>query len=58
MSTEYENLTKEYDKSKNVVEREGIPNFYVKCLADLEDYLQQVCLFFIKIIKKESNCSM
>ncbi|XP_057294670.1 eukaryotic translation initiation factor 3 subunit C-like [Hydractinia symbiolongicarpus] len=41
IQTEYENLTKEYDKSKNVVEREGIPNFYVKCLADLEDYLQQ-----------------
>jgi len=41
IQTEYENLTKEYDKAKTVVEKEGIPNFYIKCLADLEDYIQQ-----------------
>lgn len=40
IQTEYENLSKEYDKAKNVVEKEGIPNFYIKCLADLEDYIQ------------------
>lgn len=39
--TEYENLTRDYDKSKSVIEKEGIPNFYVKCLADLEDYIQK-----------------
>jgi len=40
IQTEYENLTKEYEKAKAVVEKEGIPNFYIKCLADLEDYIQ------------------
>lgn len=40
IQTEYENLIKEYEKAKQVVEKEGIPNFYVKCLCDLEDYIQ------------------
>lgn len=39
--TEYENLTRDYEKSKNVIQKEGVPNFYVKCLADLEDYIQK-----------------
>jgi len=39
--TEYENLTKEYEKSKNVIAKEGIPNFFIKCLADLEEYIQK-----------------
>merc|ERR1711885_28075 len=38
--TEYENLTKGYEKAKTVVEKEGIPNFYIKILSDLEDYIQ------------------
>lgn len=41
VQTEYENLTRDYEKSKNVIAKEGIPNFFIKCLADLEDYLQQ-----------------
>ena len=39
--TEYENLTKEFEKAKAVVSKEGIPNFFIKCLGDLEDYIQQ-----------------
>jgi len=38
--TEYENLTKGYEKAKTVVEKEGIPNFFIKILSDLEDYIQ------------------
>jgi len=38
--TEYENLTKGYEKAKAVVDKEGIPKFYIKILADLEDYVQ------------------
>lgn len=38
--TEYENLTKGYEKAKSVVEKEGIPNFFIKILSDLEDYIQ------------------
>ena len=46
---EYENLTRDYDKSKSVIEKEGIPNFYVKCLADLEDYIQKVTVQFLAV---------
>lgn len=38
--TEYENLTKGFDKAKAVVDKEGVPKFYIKILADLEDYVQ------------------
>jgi len=41
VQTEYENLTRDYDKSKAVIAKEGIPNFYIKILGDLEDYIQQ-----------------
>jgi len=41
IQTEYENLTKDYEKSKVVIDKEGIPNFYIKCLGDLEDYIQK-----------------
>lgn len=30
--TEFENLTKEYEKSKRVVEKEGVPIFYIATL--------------------------
>jgi len=41
IQTEYENLTRDYEKSKTVIAKEGIPNFFIKILGDLEDYLQQ-----------------
>ena len=41
IQTEYENLTKEFEKAKAVVSKEGVPNFFIKCLGDLEDYIQQ-----------------
>jgi len=40
IETEYQNLTKDYDKAKVVVAKEGIPNFFIKVLCDLEDYIQ------------------
>ena len=58
MFLEYENLTRDYEKSKTVIAKEGIPNFFIKILADLEDYLQQVSqnLFSKKIhIKRKPD---
>lgn len=52
---EYENLTRDYDKSKSVIEKEGIPNFYVKCLADLEDYIQKVIVQFLALGSTRRN---
>merc|ERR1712168_1644517 len=40
IETEYQNLTKEYEKAKVVVSKEGIPNFFIKILCDLEEYIQ------------------
>lgn len=39
---EFEQLCRAFLKSKNIVDKEGVPPFYVRLLADLEDYLNQV----------------
>jgi translation initiation factor 3 subunit C len=38
----FENMRKVYDKSKSVVETSGIPAFYVRALADLEDFVKEL----------------
>ncbi|XP_005755739.1 eukaryotic translation initiation factor 3 subunit C-like, partial [Pundamilia nyererei] len=38
---EFEQLCRAFLKSKNIVDKEGIPPFYIRLLADLEDYLNQ-----------------
>ena len=40
---EWENMCKAYVKAKAVIEKEGIPGFYIKSLAELEDFVQNVC---------------
>lgn len=40
---EFEQLCRAFLKSKNIVDKEGVPSFYIRLLADLEDYLNQVC---------------
>ena len=42
LSLEWENLCKGYTKAKAVVEKEGIPGFYIKSLAELDDFVQSV----------------
>ena len=42
-------MCKAYVKAKTVVEKEGIPGFYIKALADLEDFIQNV-RFFKKLL--------
>ncbi|XP_035770216.1 eukaryotic translation initiation factor 3 subunit C-like [Neolamprologus brichardi] len=39
---EFEQLCRAFLKSKNIVDKEGIPPFYIRLLADLEDYLNQI----------------
>ena len=39
---EFEQLCRAFHKSKNIVDKEGVPSFYIRLLADLEDYLNQV----------------
>jgi len=40
--TDFEALGKAYDKAKKVVEKEGvIPRFYVRCLVELEDFVNE-----------------
>ncbi|XP_077481836.1 eukaryotic translation initiation factor 3 subunit C [Stigmatopora argus] len=39
---EFEQLCRAFLKSKNIVDREGVPPFYIRLLADLEDYLNQL----------------
>lgn len=39
---EFEQLCRAFLKSKNIVDKEGIPPFYIRLLADLEDYLNQL----------------
>lgn len=39
---EFELLGKAYGKAKSIVDKEGVPHFYIRILADLEDYLNEV----------------
>uniref|UniRef100_A0A3B3ZP48 Eukaryotic translation initiation factor 3 subunit C n=1 Tax=Periophthalmus magnuspinnatus TaxID=409849 RepID=A0A3B3ZP48_9GOBI len=39
---EFEQLCRAFTKSKNIVDKEGVPSFYIRLLADLEDYLNQL----------------
>ena len=42
LSIEFENLGKAYSKAKNVVDKEGVPPFFVRCLTELEDFVKEV----------------
>ncbi|XP_041094754.1 eukaryotic translation initiation factor 3 subunit C isoform X3 [Polyodon spathula] len=39
---EFEQLCKAFLKSKSIVDKEGVPTFYTRLLADLEDYLNEL----------------
>uniref|UniRef100_A0ACB8EV88 Eukaryotic translation initiation factor 3 subunit C n=1 Tax=Sphaerodactylus townsendi TaxID=933632 RepID=A0ACB8EV88_9SAUR len=39
---EFELLGKAYGKAKSIVDKEGVPRFYIRILADLEDYLNEI----------------
>ncbi|XP_064557424.1 eukaryotic translation initiation factor 3 subunit C-like, partial [Zonotrichia leucophrys gambelii] len=39
---EFELLGRAWTKAKGVVDRDGVPRFYLRILADLEDYLNEV----------------
>ncbi|OWK50238.1 Eukaryotic translation initiation factor 3 subunit C [Lonchura striata] len=39
---EFELLGRAWTKAKGVVDREGVPRFYLRILADLEDYLNEL----------------
>ena len=42
---EFENLGKAFSKAKTVVDKEGIPQFYIRCLTELEDFVKEVSNF-------------
>ena len=39
---EFENLGKAFSKAKAVVDKEGIPQFYIRSLTELEDFVKEV----------------
>ncbi|XP_028396733.1 eukaryotic translation initiation factor 3 subunit C-like [Dendronephthya gigantea] len=39
--TEFENLGRAFTKAKNVVDKEGIPTTFIKCLVELEDFIKE-----------------
>lgn len=55
---EFEQLCRAFLKSKNIVDKEGVPSFYIRLLADLEDYLNQVNLQRRKKKNKFHNISL
>lgn len=40
--TDFEDLTKAYVKTRKVIEQTGIPRFYIKCLVELEDFINEM----------------
>ena len=39
---DFESLCKAYVKAKKVVDKEGIPRFYIRNLVELEDFVTEV----------------
>ncbi|XP_060568402.1 eukaryotic translation initiation factor 3 subunit C-like [Ruditapes philippinarum] len=39
--SDFESLCKAFDKAKKVVEKEGIPRFYIRTLSELEDFVSE-----------------
>ncbi|NP_001129648.1 eukaryotic translation initiation factor 3 subunit C [Xenopus laevis] len=39
---EFELLVKAFIKAKNIVDKEGVPRFYIRLLSDLDDYLNEL----------------
>lgn len=46
----FESLTKAYEKAKRVIEKEGTPHFFIRHLAELEDFTAEVNLVFLTTI--------
>ena len=40
--SDFEDLCKAFEKAKKVVEKEGMPRFYIRCLVELEDFVAEV----------------
>ena len=47
---DFESLTKVFDKSKKVVEKEGVPRFYIRTIAELEDFANEVNTGFVYLV--------
>ncbi|XP_059146411.1 eukaryotic translation initiation factor 3 subunit C-like isoform X2 [Physella acuta] len=39
--TDFESLTKAFEKARKVVDKEGVPRFYIKTLVELEDFINE-----------------
>lgn len=39
MNTDFQNLVKVYEKSVQMNDFDGVPPFYVRCIAELEDFV-------------------
>ncbi|CAI9724313.1 translation initiation factor 3 subunit C [Octopus vulgaris] len=39
--TDFEALTKAFEKAKKIVDIEGMPRFYLRCLVELEDFVNE-----------------
>lgn len=60
---EFEQLCRAFLKSKNIVDKEGVPPFYIRILADLEDYLNTVStshgtLHLFRVSNRHVGCLM
>jgi translation initiation factor 3 subunit C len=53
--TDFENLNKEKQKAKQIIENEGMPKFYYKGLALLEDSLAEITKEAQKKFNKQNN---
>ena len=45
-------LIKAFEKAKKIVDAEGIPSFYIRCLMELEDFVTEVRIKTIHFIWK------
>ena len=43
--TDFEDLGKAFEKAKKIIDKDGIPRFFIKSLVELEDFVNAVSIY-------------
>ena len=52
---DFDTLVKVFGKAKTVVEKNGVPRMYIRTLAELEDFVKEVCAFLGRLLLCAEN---
>ncbi|KAI8826945.1 eukaryotic translation initiation factor 3 subunit 8 N-terminus-domain-containing protein [Fimicolochytrium jonesii] len=57
IQNEFEKLNKAYAKSNAIIQREGVPRFYIRAIVELEDFMKSVLTNKVAVKKMNASSS-